>query len=75
MKRIMTTQLFLNSLIFTAQLFKDKTNLHSVLFIYIVLLFLNVQCNNLKLFKNFQGRKKILKYSKMFFRNQGHNSF
>jgi len=32
----MTTQPFLNSLIFTTQLFKDGTNLHIVLFVSIV---------------------------------------
>ena len=35
----MTTQLFLNRLLFTTQLFKDGTNLNIVLFIYIE------QCN------------------------------
>jgi len=32
----MTTQPFLNGLFFTMQLFKDGTNLHIFLFIYIV---------------------------------------
>ena len=31
--------------------------------------------NNLHLFKNFQGRQKIFKDNKMFFKNQGHNEF
>jgi len=36
MNRVFTTQSFLNSLLFTTQLFKGGTNLHIVLFIYIV---------------------------------------
>jgi len=29
----------------------------------------------LKIFKNFQGHRKILKDNKMFFKNQGQNEF
>jgi len=58
-------------------------NLHIVLFIRIFSSwFLNVQCslinssnmNNLNLFSNFQGHRKIFK-DKMIFKNQGHNEF
>jgi len=30
---------------------------------------------NFKIFKNFQGRRKIFKDNKMFFKNQGQNAF
>jgi len=30
---------------------------------------------NLKIFKNFQGHRKVFKDNKMFFKNQGQNEF
>jgi len=80
----MTIQLFLNSLLFTTQMKMLKMKQTCTLFCSFTLFILdpwmfNVinssKMNNSKLFKNFQGRRKVFKDNKMVFKNQGHNEF
>jgi len=75
----MMTQPFLTILLLLHNCLNGK-DLHIVLCIHIVYYWIfNVinssQMNNLNLFNDFQGRRKIFKNNKMFFKNQGHNEF
>jgi len=73
----MTTQQFLHRLLFTTQLWNKYTHCP----VHLHCLFSILECSTWSvvqkwkncLFKNFQGRRKLFKDNKMFFKNQTHN--